>query len=156
MFIPEWLLALALTLFIVDIFVATEVLTWTAFAAIATYVTWRLDPSPLWAILTFITVFSGTVFAFYRLGGRAFIGKLLDCTVLRNASKTTLENVVGQTGIVCWRNNQAFLKWNGELWPIDTSSAVSLPEGESVQVVKFHDGIASVEKASKEERQAEK
>ena len=62
--IPEWLLALALTLFVVDLFTDEEgIVSWIGVSAIAAWATWRIGAPPMWSVLVFIWAFivSGTM-----------------------------------------------------------------------------------------------
>ena len=52
--IPEWLLALALTLFVVDLFTDEEgIVSWIGVSAIAAWATWRIGAPPMWSVLVF-------------------------------------------------------------------------------------------------------
>ena len=76
MFIPEWLLAVAITMFVIDIFLPTEILSWISLLMISVYVVWKIDPPILWGILIFIITFS-SVTIFYYLFLRRFISPIV-------------------------------------------------------------------------------
>ena len=46
--LPEWLVALALTLFVVDIFVSTEILSWGGVLSLSLWLTWRIHADWKW------------------------------------------------------------------------------------------------------------
>ena len=56
-FLPEWLMAFALTLFVVDIFVATEILSWCGVLSLSAWLTWRVHANWKWTILLFVGSF---------------------------------------------------------------------------------------------------
>ncbi len=142
--LPEWLLALALTFFVLDFFVSnSETLTWAACLVIAVYVTWRVSPPFLWAILIFIAVFCATICCYY-LVMRQFREMVVRRTLLRNAPSETLARIVGQTGTVIHANGEYFMRWEGELWPIQSVDGGGLAAGSMVKVVAFTGGVARV------------
>ena len=56
--IPEWLLALALTLFVVDLFTDEEgIVSWIGVGAVAAWATWRIGAPVKWSVLIFIVAF---------------------------------------------------------------------------------------------------
>ena len=72
--IPEWLLALALTLFVVDLFTDEEgIVSWIGVSAIAAWATWRIGAPPMWSVLIFIGAFIVSGAVWYWLF-RGFIG----------------------------------------------------------------------------------
>lgn len=140
MLIPEWLLALSITLFILDIFVAGEWLTWLSIIALSFYITWRIDPPLIWGIVTTITVFCTTVTLYYIFLRRC-IQKLVRRTILRNAPEEVIERIVGQKAVIRIVNGTPFVKWNGELWSIAGSTQnTSLQNGLIVTIKGIKDG----------------
>ncbi len=142
-FFPEWLLALALTLLVLDMFIATEALTWSAFAVVAGYLTWVLGPSPLWAVLIFLGIFLGLSLLFYCCGVRVITKRIVARYLLRGSPKETIDRIVGQEGVIYKQSDRAFLKWNGELWPID-GAIDHLKDGDRARVVAFREGSVEV------------
>ena len=96
--IPEWLLALALTLFVVDLFTDEEgIVSWCGVAAIAGWATWRIGAPPMWSVLVFIGAFlvSGTVW--YWLF-RGFIGQPVRRLMQKDAPDETIDALKGAKG----------------------------------------------------------
>lgn len=141
--VPEWLLALTLTLFVLDIFLATEVISWGGVLTLAAYITYRIGPTWEWGILVFILAFALSTIVYYGLF-RILIGKTFRALLQRGAPDEVIERLKGARGVVHYVEERPMLRWNGdELWPIATD--VSLQEGDRVVVVAVQDGILTVE-----------
>ena len=143
--LPEWVLAFALTLFIVDIFLATEVVSWAGVLALAGYLTWRIDPPVKWLVLTFIGMF-GIISVSYYWWFRIFVGEAVRKAFLRNAPDEAVNKLIGVKGSVHYVSSRAMLRWNGdELIPI-SNDVTGMEEGLNVIVVGFSDGTVVVKR----------
>lgn len=146
--IPEWLLALALTLFIADIFLSTEVMSWGGIVALSVYFVWRINPPWMWCILLFIVaviVFASVYYLFFR----SVIGCGVRRLMQRGAPSETIESIRNAVGVVHYVDTKAFFKWNGdELWPINDASP-SLSEGDRVVVDDLSNGEVLVKRFPK-------
>lgn len=140
--LPEWLLALTLTLFVVDIFLATEVMSWCGILSLAIYFTWRIGPSWKWGILVFLLAFIGSGFLYYFVF-RVFIGKPIRELIQRGAPDEVVERLKGATGTIHYVDGVPMFRWNGdELWPITPGFTAN--EGARVVVTSIKDGVVSV------------
>lgn len=144
-FFPEWLLAFALTLFVLDIFVSGEWLSWLAITGIASYATWKFAPTPMWAVLTFVLTFCTAALIYYFLL-RKVINYLNHLFLMRNEKKDILERIVGQTGLIHIVDGKTFVSLNNELWSIDDKDANCYTEGEKVEITALNDGILSIKR----------
>lgn len=144
---PEWLLALALTLFVVDIFIPTEIMSWCGIFALSGYLTWRINVPILWSIIVFVlalTFFSLLYYSVFRVFARATFEKFLQ----RNAPPERIDAVNGAVGTVHFVGNKPMFRWNGdELWPI-SNSLQDLVEGQSIIAKKLCDGCIEVDSAT--------
>lgn len=142
-FTSEWLLALILTLFLVD-------LIWYArplglFAAFLTtfWICMRFGPWGKWtvffAILIFLIVYSA-YFSIYVPFAK-WIAKLFT----KSAPKETVERIIGEKGRIRIVSGKSMFKWDDELWPIKGEQN-SFSEGEIVKCIDFTDGFAVVER----------
>ncbi len=138
MFIPEWLLAVAITMFVIDIFLPTEILSWISLLMISVYVVWKIDPPILWGILIFIITFS-SVTIFYYLFLRRFISPIVSKTIVRNSPKQKLSSIVGEKVIIENVKGINMVKCCGELWPIASTSPL-LKAGTVVIVENVFEG----------------
>ena len=142
--IPEWLLALSLTLFVVDLFVPTEIISWIGLWMLSGYLTWRIGAPLPWCIIVFIIVL--VMFSLlYYYGFRVFVSMALAKYLQRNAPPERIDAINGAVGEVHFVAGKPMFRWNGdELWPIrNPKCAVS--EGMPVVVRRFHEGFVEIE-----------
>lgn len=143
--IPEWLLAFALTLFVLDIFVATEALTWVALTVLALYFTCLIGPSIWWGILVYLIILSILVLVYYFVV-RKFVGDVVQKVLLRNAPKEVMERIVGERVQVKIVKNVIFVSWNDELWNVGNATELDLCDGEMVVVKEVKGGVVTVKR----------
>ena len=139
-FLPEWLVALALTLFVVDIFMATEIMSWCGVFSLSAWLTWRVHANWKWTILLFVGSF--VLFAFvYYWGIRVTIGRLVRSWMQKGAPKEITDRIVGAVGVIHQVEGRSFFKWNGEeLLPVRDDGLAPSREGEVVVVDRLVDG----------------
>jgi len=138
-FIPEWLLALALTLFITDIFVSTEILSWGGVLSLSVWLTWKIDANWKWSVLVFIAsfIFFASVYYFFF---RNVIGRFVRGLFQRGSPNEVTERMKGATGRIHYVEGKCMMRWNGdELWQISNPSP-GLLEGQEVAISEFKDG----------------
>lgn len=140
--IPEWLVALALTLFVVDIFLMTEILSWGGVLALASWLTWRIDAPLKWSVLIFIGAFTGFAFVYVFLL-RATIGAVVRRVIQGRAPDETLYAIVGKTGRIRIIGGRVFANVDAELWPVATSDE-SFTDGVNVKVTAIKEGVVLV------------
>lgn len=140
--LPEWLVAFALTLFVVDIFVSTEFLSWCGVMSLSMWLTWRVHVNWKWDALVFIGSFVLFAFAYYW-GVRASIGRLVKNWMQKGAPMEVSGRIIGAVGVVHYVEGRPFFKWNGEeLLPIMEDVRTTFQESEIVSVVRLVDGCA--------------
>ena len=140
--LPEWLLALTLTLFILDIFLATEVLSWWGILSLASYITWRIGPTWKWGILVFFLALIGSAVFYYGVL-RVLIGKPIRALLQHGAPDEVIEKLKGAKGMIHYVEGKPMFRWNGdELWPVNSVAPVH--EGDCVVVTSVTDGVVSV------------
>lgn len=144
--LPEWLVAFALTLFVVDIFVTTEILSWCGVLSLSAWLTWRIHANWNWAILLFIVSF--VLFAFiYYWGIRLTIGRLVRNWMQKGAPKEIPDRIVGAVGTIHQVEGRNYFKWNGEeLLSVLDDGRTKFQEGEVVVVERLVDGSVALER----------
>jgi hypothetical protein len=144
--VPEWLLALSLTLFLLDIVLfQTEVLTWAGISLLSGWIVWRVEfASGVWSVVSFIVFvffFSIVYYVFFR----ATIGKFVRRTFNRNSPDEIQTKIVGAHGHIHYVDGKPYFRWNGEeLLPINIEESSSLEEGRAVTVASFANGDVTV------------
>lgn len=116
---PEWLLALALTLFVIDLFTDEEgIISWVGVGAVAGWATWRINAPLMWSILVFIGAFFVSGAAWYWLF-RIFIGQPIRRLIQKGAPNEALSALKGAKGTLRVIDGKVMFRWNGdELLPV--------------------------------------
>ena len=139
-------MAFALTLFVVDIFVATEIMSWCGVLSLSAWLTWRIHANWEWAILLFVGSF--VLFAFvYYWGIRVTIGRLVRSWMQKGAPPEITDRIVGAVGVIHQVEGRSFFKWNGEeLLPVMDDGRSVFQEGEVVAVDRLVDGAVILQR----------
>jgi len=143
--LPEWLLALALTLFVTDLFQQTEILSWWGVLSLSCYLTWRIDAPFKWSVLVFLLsllLFS----ALYYFVFRAFVGRAFARLVMKNAPPETVSAIASAAGKIHFAGGKPMFRRDGddELWPIRNPPADAV-EGMPVVAKNLQDGFIILE-----------
>ena len=138
--IPEWLLALALTLFVVDLFTDEDgVLSWCGVAAVAGWATWRIGAPVKWSVLIFIGAFLVSGAAWHWLF-RAFVSQPIRRLMQRDAPDETIDAIKGAKGTLRVIDGKVMFRWNGdELWPVANPPA-GAADGQSAEAAGMKNG----------------
>ena len=140
--VPEWLVALAFTLFVIDIFLMTEFLSWGGVLSLATWVTWRINAPIKWAVLVFIAAFVAFAFLYVFLL-RNTVGAIVRKIIQGKAPDESVLAIVGKTGVIRVIDDHCFVYVEGELWPLANGND-RYANGLSVKVASMENGEASV------------
>ena len=139
----HWMLAIAITLIILDVFFCTEWLSFLSLITFAAWGAWRLDLPTQWSGLVFL-VFLGIGITFYYACWRGFIRNTVSKTFLKNASEEQINSMVGRVGTIIGERDAACIKVQDEIYPIAHDCQEGLREGEQVAITSFKEGIAYV------------
>lgn len=139
----HWLLAIGLTLFILDIFFCTEILSWGALILFAVWGAWMLDLPLQWSAFSFL-LFLGIGFAFYYALWAKAIRPIILKTMLSNAPKDADEAMVGSHGTVCGKGENLCVRCGDELWPIHADDRKGLEAGAQVSITALEHGFVRV------------
>ena len=140
---PEWLLAISVTVFVVDIFWQTEILSWSAVLITAGYITWRVGVPLKWGIAVFL-VSTIVVGMFYHFFLRAVVG--MQVRMLQGgAPNETIDSIRGAEATIHIVDGRTMLRWNGdELWPVKNPPAAPV-EGQRVKIARLENGLAVIQ-----------
>ena len=142
-FIPEWLVALSLTLFVWDIFLMTEFLSWGGVLSLSTWLVWKIDAPIKWSVLIFVVAFTGFSFLYVFLF-RNTIGVAIRKILQGKSPEEGLYSLVGKKGEVRKIEGNYFISVEGELWPI-RNEGIDFMDGDIKSIVSITDGVVSVE-----------
>ena len=148
--LPEWLVALALTLFVVDIFVSTEILSWGGVLSLSLWLTWRIHADWKWDLLIFIGALVFFAFAYYW-GVRATVGRLVKNLMQKGAPPEMTDRIVDAVGVIHQVEGMSFFRWNGEeLLPVVDDGREAFCEGEVVEVDRLVNGAVALRRQGKQ------
>ncbi len=139
----HWMIAIAITLIILDVFFCTEWLSFLSLITFAAWGAWRLDLPTQWSGLVFL-VFLGIGITFYYACWRGFIRNTVSKTFLKNAREEQINSMVGRIGTVMGEGDSACIKVQDELYPIAHDCQKGLREGDQVVITTFKEGITYV------------
>ena len=142
-FIPEWLVALSLTLFVLDIFLMTEFLSWGGVLSLSTWLVWKIDAPIKWSVLIFVVTFTGFSFLYVFLF-RNTIGIAIRKILQGKSPEEGLYSLVGKKGEVRKIEGNYFISVDGELWSI-RNEGINFMDGDIKSIVSITDGVVSVE-----------
>ncbi len=138
------LVALAVTLFLLDIFVATELLSHIALLILAGVVaSFVPDIGWQWTAAAFICSYLATLafyYLFWKQIGLLFINKFVQPT--RHVPSS--DKIVGKFGVVIRDAGKYGVSVEGMIWPI---ADVAYDDGSRVRVTAISDGVLTIEPA---------
>lgn len=144
----HWLLAVAITALVLDVFFQTEIISWGSLIVFAIWATVKCDLPVQWSILVFI-IFLGIALALYFTIWKQLVNRFTDKVLLKNAPKETLDSYVGGKGEICGEGDNMCVKYNSELHPVAEACRDNLSAGDKVVIREFKDGYAVVESINK-------
>ena len=141
----HWMLAIAITLIILDVFFCTEWLSFLSLITFAAWGAWRLDLPTQWSGLVFL-VFLGIGITFYYACWRSFIRNTISKTFLKNASEEQINSMVGRVGTIIGEGDAVCIKVQDEIYPIAHDCQEGLREGDQIVITDFTNGEARITK----------
>ena len=139
------MLAVAITLLVLDIFVCTELLSWGALLLFAAWGTWLVGAPWQWSILVFIVFLALVCVLYYTLWTQC-IRRFIMNLVLRNAPRESTEQVIGKTATVLGEGEQLCIRWEDHIIPVDEADRSGLVAGDKVVIDSLSGGMARVHK----------
>ena len=141
----HWMLAICLTLLVLDIFCNTEVISWVALVVLAIWGTLQFELPIQWLVLVFILlllVAAGIYYTVWNHCVRRFFMQLLT----RHAPLEAQEALVGKTGRILAQGDDMCVKVGDQLFPVDETCRHGLIAGDMVQISAFREAHACVRK----------
>ncbi|NOX99966.1 MAG: hypothetical protein GXP30_09585 [Verrucomicrobia bacterium] len=112
-----WVIAIGLTIVILDVFFETEILSIAALLGVSVYFSLLFDVDIKWRILITIICWLGVTAMFYTVWKR-FITPLIRMGFSKGMDES-IHSAVGATGEFRLISGKAFVYWNADLWPVD-------------------------------------
>lgn len=129
-------IALAITLLLLDIWVATQFLSHLALLVFAGVAASFIDSGWEWRITVFIACYLAAI-AVYYLAWKQVMAWVMNTLVAPTRHRPEFENIIGARGPVVQQRDMQFARINGILWPIQ---AGRFPEGSEVVIESVADG----------------
>jgi hypothetical protein len=112
-----WVIAIGLTIVIVDVFFETEILSAGALLGISIYFSLLFDVDWKWRVLNALVCWLVVTALFYAVWKR-FVTPLIR-RGFTSGIKESIHSAVGAVGEFRLIDGKAFVYWNGDLWPVD-------------------------------------
>lgn len=140
------MLAVAITLLVLDIFICTELLSWGALLLFAAWGTWLVGAPGQWSVLVFIGFLALVCVLYYTLWVQCVRRVVMDL-ILRRAPMESTEQVAGKTASVLGEGDNLCIRWEDHIIPIEADDRAGLTAGDKVVIDAVRGGLAHVHKA---------
>ncbi|MBQ3241083.1 MAG: hypothetical protein IJB00_07880 [Akkermansia sp.] len=140
------MLAVAVTLLVLDIFICTELLSWLSLLIFAAWGTWLVGAPWQWSVLVFIGFLALVCALYYTLWVQC-VRRVIMGVLLRNAPRESTEDIVGKTAVVLGEAESLCIRWEDHIIPIEPDSRSGLTAGDKVVILAIRGGLAHVRKA---------
>lgn len=141
----HWMLAVALTLLVLDVFVNTEMLSWASLVIFAAWGTWELGLPLQWSLLVFLG-FLLLGFALYLTLWNRCVRPLFMAWLTRHAPREAYAQEVGGVGTVVGQGEQLCVRREDRLFAVAEASREGLKEGDRVRITAMEGACVRVEK----------
>lgn len=140
----HWMLAVALTLLVLDVFVNTELLSWVSLVIFALWGTWLVGLPLQWSVLVFLGFLAVGFGLYYTLWNRA-VRPLFMHALNQRAPKESVEADVGARGTLVGEGEQLCVRCQDRLYPLDPACTEGLRPGAAVRITAIEGAVATVE-----------
>ena len=139
-----WVLALSLTVILIDVFFNLEVLSTIALLAVSVYFAALCDVSLKWQLLIALVCWLASSLFFY-LVARKFMIPLVNLFIPKGKGESILE-AVGSLAEYRVIDNESFVSWNGDLWPVSNEDTSHFNDHDKVHIESVKNGIFTIKK----------
>lgn len=147
-----WVLAIALTVIVLDVFFETEILSIAALIGISIYFSLLFDVSIKWQVLIALLCWLAVTGLFYAVWKRMIAPLIRRC--LPSGADEAILSAVGAVGEFRLIGGKTFVRWNGDLWPVDlapdfaSEETIPFADHEKVTITGVAGGIFSITERS--------
>ena len=139
----HWMLAISLTLLVLDVFCNTEVLSWLSMLVFALWGTMQFELPVQWSVLVYILILIVCAALYYTLWTHC-VRKLVMEGIMRHAPREAQEILVGTTGRIVGDAENLCVKYGDQFLPVDAASRAGLAVGDIVEITAVENGFARV------------
>lgn len=144
----HWMLAVALTLLVLDVFINTELMSWAALVIFAAWGTWEIGLPLQWSVLVFLGFLTLGFALYFTLWNRC-VRPLFMHSLNRRAPKESVTADIGGRGTLVGEGEQLCVRCGDRLYPLSPSCTAGLRAGDTVRITAM-DGATAVVEYTKE------
>lgn len=115
----HWMFAISISLFILDFFINTEIITWISLLLFSIYFTLLIEIKmsvPIqWSFIIFV-FFLILSFVYYSFIWLKILSPAIKKSLLQNAAVEQQDRAVGDVAVFRIIDGNYFIEWDGELW----------------------------------------
>lgn len=137
----HWMLAVSLTLLVLDVFCNTEFLSWVAMLVFALWATMQFELPVQWSVLVFVLALIVCAVFYYTLWIHCVRRLVMDC-IMRRAPKEAQENLEGTAGRIVGEGDALSVRYGDQYLPV--ANRAGLVSGDSVTITEVRNGYAVV------------
>lgn len=141
----HWMLAVSLTLLVLDVFCNTEFLSWISMLVFALWGTMQFDLPVQWLVLVYIVILIISAVLYYTIWTHC-VRRLVMDVILRKAPKEAQENLAGIRGRIVGEADGLSIKYGDQFLPVAESCRSKVAAGDAVVITRVQDGYACVQK----------
>lgn len=141
----HWMLAVGITLLVLDVFFSTELLSWLALVIFAAWGTWLVGLPLQWSVLVFcafLALAAGLYFAMWNQLVRPFVMRVM----LRHSPRESIETLSGRHGCIIGSDGHLCVRIDDQIFPLAESCRAGLAAGDKVRLRGMEGATALVEK----------
>lgn len=139
----HWMLAISLTLLVLDVFCNTEVLSWISMLVFALWGTMQFNLPVQWLVLVFIVILILCAVLYYTLWTHC-VRRLVMDVIMRRAPKEAQEDLAGTCGHIVGEGASMSVRFGDQILPVSARSRAGLTAGDEVEIVSFTNGFVEV------------
>ena len=139
----HWMLAISLTLLVLDIFCNTELISWLSMLTFALWSTMQFNLAVQWMVLVYILVLIASAVFYYTIWTHC-VRRLIMEGLLKNAPREAQDNLVGTPGRIVGEESFLSVKYGDQFLPLAEDCRSGFSAGDAVIITGVKDGFATV------------
>ena len=142
----HWMLAISLTLLVLDVFCNTEFLSWISMLVFSLWATMQFELPVQWMVLVYILILILCAVFYYTLWTHCVRRLVMDC-IMRRAPKEAQESLAGTPGKIVGEDDNLSIKYGDQYLPVASELRHAYTAGDSVVITEVKDGFAYVKRS---------
>lgn len=139
----HWMLAISLTLLVLDVFCNTEVMSWISMLVFAWWGTMQFELPVQWMVLVFILILILCAVLYYTIWTHC-VRRLVMEVIMRRAPKEAQEDLAGTPGRVVGEGDALCVKFGDQILPLAAECCTGLKAGDAVVIEVLRSGFVHV------------